>query len=117
MTTATTYAAWAAARLRVGEGLTLTAPEARRHYIAWVSDHRGGKREAPGKARAAILALDPSITRKGRSTADTVYHGVGLDVPPPEEAAEMLAALSALRDGGLITTHQVRRVAAVRLGQ
>ena len=109
----TTYARWAAACLTVEDGAVLTGPEARRHYVAWVSDHPGGRREAPGRARAAILGLDGSITRKGRTSAETKYHGVRLTSEGPEFAG----AVAALLDAGLITTSQFRRVAAERLAQ
>ena len=112
----TTYQDWAEMHLVLDPERTLSGPEARRHYVGWVSDHPGMKREPIGKQRAAILGLSSTVKRKGRSAAETVYIGVGLDVPDNVEAAEMLAALSALRRAGLITTDQIRRVAAARLG-
>jgi hypothetical protein len=112
----TTYQQWALANLRVEPGAMLTSADARRDYVAWVSDHYGMKREPIGKQRAAILGLDGSITRKGRRQDETVYHGVALDYPSAVEVSEALAALRELWRHGLISEQQARRVCAVKLG-
>lgn len=104
---------WALERLVVAPGHDLDAVQARIDYLAWASDFPGTRPEPKTKMRAAVLAAGGTV--KGYATGAkartypltycdlTLAGSVEVPVPPRATPDVSLAALTALRDTGLVT--------------
>lgn len=105
------YAQWAAERVEVEEGSSITYWQARADYVCWTSDRRL-RPEPLSKQRGTLRAAGARV--KGRGD-DLLYVGVRLREALPDARYRagvgympsgpetVLSALTALKAGGLVT--------------